>query len=227
MSRLFTLDERLALCADFVRDGVSLADIGTDHAYLPVWLALSGKISHAIAADVRTLPLERGRRNIEKYHVENIVEARVSDGLREISPQEADDIVIAGMGGELIADILAAAPWVKNPAKQLILQPMTKEYVLREYLYTNGFSIRAEKACTHAGKLYSVMSAVYTGKAQTMPLYKLCVGELDPHDGSSDAYIKRVLTRLEKKRVGMARDGGDTAELDEAIDWIKRSAVDV
>lgn len=95
----FSLDNRLALCADFVRDGAKVADIGTDHAYLPVWLCRIGRCDTAIAADINPLPLERGIETINNSGLNNRIEARLSNGLEKISGDEADDIVIAGMGG--------------------------------------------------------------------------------------------------------------------------------
>ena len=94
----FSLDNRLALCADFVRDGAKVADIGTDHAYLPVWLCRIGKCDTAIAADINPLPLERGIETINNSGLNNRIEARLSNGLEKILGDEADDIVIAGMG---------------------------------------------------------------------------------------------------------------------------------
>ena len=117
---MFRLDERLSLCAEFVREGVRLADVGTDHAYLPVWLACSGKIRSAVACDVRVGPLENAKANIQKYHVGNIVSTVLSDGLDSISPDLADDIVLAGMGGELITKIIMRTQWLYNGDKRLI-----------------------------------------------------------------------------------------------------------
>ena len=122
---LFRLGNRLALCASMVREGTKLADIGTDHAYLPIWLARKGRISSAIAADVKPLPLRSAEQNIRRYHVEEQITTRLSDGLRALSPDEADDIVLAGMGGELIIRLIGEAPWLKAGDKRLILQPMT------------------------------------------------------------------------------------------------------
>ena len=93
----FSLDNRLALCANFVRDGAKVADIGTDHAYLPVWLCRIGRCDTAIAADINPLPLERGIETINNSGLNNRIEARLSNGLEKISGDEADDIVIAGM----------------------------------------------------------------------------------------------------------------------------------
>ena len=90
---LFTLEPRLQLCADWVRPGVKMADIGTDHGYLPIWLAKQGKISHGIAADIALAPLRAAQRNIGRYHAQGLVHARLSDGLAQVFPHEADDVV--------------------------------------------------------------------------------------------------------------------------------------
>ena len=103
---MITLDSRLSLCASFVRQDSKLADIGTDHAYLPVWLCQNGVCKSAVAADINPEPLSRGQLTIAQAGLEDKVKTRLSDGLKSISADEADDIVIAGMGGELIAKII-------------------------------------------------------------------------------------------------------------------------
>ena len=111
MRPLFQLGPRLALCAGFVREGTVLCDVGTDHAYLPIWLLKTGKISRALACDIRPGPLETARKDGAKYEAGEGLSFRLSDGLRQVSPEEAEDVVIAGMGGELILrDPLAARP---------------------------------------------------------------------------------------------------------------------
>lgn len=223
MRRLLNLDDRLSLCAEFVRSGARLADIGTDHAYLPVWLAVNGKISYAVASDVRPLPLERGRENIVKYKVEDKVAVRLSDGLNKISDDEVDDIVIAGMGGELICDILRKALWVKSRDKHLILQPMTRANLLREYLYSSGYIIDKEKACVHNRKNYSVISAYFVGESigKEVEPYKLFIGELDMNDTLSVEYAKNILKKLSFKRDGLIHDGKSTEGIDCIITKIK------
>ena len=114
MRPLFQLGPRLALCAALVRQGSSLCDVGTDHAYLPIWLLKTGKISRALACDINPGPLEAARRDGEKYGVGEELSFRLSDGLRAVSPQEAEDTVIAGMGGELILRIVLETPWLRD-----------------------------------------------------------------------------------------------------------------
>ena len=161
----FSLDNRLALCADFVRDGAKVADIGTDHAYLPVWLCRIGRCDTAIAADINPLPLERGIETINNSGLNNRIEARLSNGLEKISGDEADDIVIAGMGGELISKIIDES-FDKAKNSMLILQPMTNQSFLRKYLYKHGFTILSETAVEDTPHLYCIIQSAYTGKSK-------------------------------------------------------------
>ena len=144
--RLFSLDSRLSLCASFVRDGVKIADIGTDHAYLPIWLLLNGKIESALACDINEGPLNSGKADVLRYDLSDKITLRLSDGLENVEECEADDIIIAGMGGELISRILSDCSWAKNKEKRFILQPMTKCEVLIKWLYESGFEIIEQKA---------------------------------------------------------------------------------
>ena len=137
----FSLDNRLALCADFVRDGAKVADIGTDHAYLPVLLCRIGRCDTAIAADINPLPLERGIETINNSGLNNRIEARLSNGLEKISGDEADDIVIAGMGGELISQIIENWEYSKDRSKHFIVQPMSKSEELMRWLFAIVFSV--------------------------------------------------------------------------------------
>lgn len=214
------LDSRLSLCAEFVRSGSRLADIGTDHAYLPVYLAIKGKITSAIAADINKGPLESGVDTINRYGVSDIVSARLSNGLEKIQPHECDDIVIAGMGGELICSIIEKVQWVKSPDKRLILQPMTKPEVLRSFLYSNGFEIEREQAVESDSRIYTVMLVHFTGSASALTDFAARAGKLDPNKEVDRLYLKRVLNSLRKKQNGLLCGGNnkDAAELNDTID---------
>lgn len=200
MPTLFSLDNRLLLCADFVRQDAKLADIGTDHAYLPVYLAVSGRISSAIASDINSGPLQKGRSTVEKYHAEELIELRLCDGLCGIEPDEADDIVIAGMGGETVIGIISNTPWLKNSKKHLILQPMTKVEKLIRYLYDNGFEILEQKTCEADKKLYTAMLVAYTGQADGCDeLFTHC-GKIDFKGSDTDIrYLKARAAELMKR----------------------------
>lgn len=200
--RLFKLDGRLSLCASYVREGSRLADIGADHALLPIFLAQSGKISHALACDVNPRPLSSAAENIRKYGVENIVETRLSDGLDAVFEDEADDIVIAGMGGELIAKIISSCAWVRSPEKRLILQPMTRYEKLTAFLLENGFEIESQKACLAEGKYYTVLCARCTGARVSPDPFSCLVGRLDVRDETSRRFLLQTEKRLVKQSAG-------------------------
>lgn len=193
---------RLSLCADFVREGSRLADIGTDHGYLPIALCQSGKIPSAIACDINPLPLRSAEENIAKFGLSKMIKTRLSDGLKELAPDEVDDIVIAGMGGELIRDILAAAPWVKDEAKHLVLQPMTHHDDLIRWLYENGFAIIQQAAVLDDGKYYTVLSTHFTRKITPCDPYTALVGKLDLHEENSRGFLNRSLQNLHNKSKG-------------------------
>ena len=117
---MYTLSERLKVIADKITGG-RVADIGTDHAYLPIYLIKTGKASRVLACDIKEKPLQNAAKNIQKTNTENI-ELRLSDGLAGVGADEADTIVIAGMGGEVIAGILNRCEWIKSPGYKLLLQ---------------------------------------------------------------------------------------------------------
>ena len=122
-NRKLQLQPRLQMLADLVPAGAKLADVGTDHGYLPVWLLQEGRIRQAIASDINLEPLEHARRTAAEYGVSERMEFRLCAGLDKIRPDETDTIVIAGMGGETILSILESAPWSKKSGAFLRLGP--------------------------------------------------------------------------------------------------------
>ncbi len=205
---LFQLNERLERCAELVRPGALLADVGTDHAYLPVWLARRRKIVHALALDLREAPLARAKEHIASYRVEDLVETRLSDGLSAVQPEEAEDIVIAGMGGELIAQILSRTPWLKDKSKRLILQPMTAARELRLFLAEEGFAIVEEWAVRSQGRVYAVQRVEYTGRREEGSLLYPYLGGLEHRpDALAREYAARECTHLENQIKGLTHRG--------------------
>lgn len=199
MQTPFSLDSRLTLCADFVRVGAKLADIGTDHAYLPVKLTLEGKVLSAIAADINPEPLSRGMQTIEKYNLQDKIQTRLCPGLEGICSDEVTDIVIAGMGADTIIGVLSAAPWLKDSSKRLILQPMTKCERVIKFLYNSGFEITEQKCCIAEGKPYTVMCVEYT--AHTNPCTELFTytGKLKPELYEDKEFLKLQAKLLMKR----------------------------
>lgn len=231
MRPLFQLDPRLALCASFVPQGARLADIGTDHGYLPIWLAKAGRIVHAVAADLRPGPLERARENVDKYRVRHIVELRLSDGLQAVAPDETDFIVIAGMGGEVIASILDGAPWLRETKTRLALQPMTSAEDLRRYLAGHGFAILEERPVLSQGRPYSVLLAVFTGKPGKEDILFPYVGKLPetPFAGPAEreaalAYFEKQLRHLQNLEKGARakKDFPAQAEFQKAAETLEK-----
>lgn len=157
------LSKRLQTIADFVKKGAVVADIGTDHAHIPIYLIKNNIISKAYACDINKGPLEKAEENINYYGVKNI-ELRLSNGLEKLKTGEADTLIIAGMGGELITDILERGRIFFDAERKLILSPHTKTDEVRKYLLSNGFEITKEDMCIDEGKFYTVMEAVYIGK---------------------------------------------------------------
>lgn len=200
------LDNRLKLCADFIRDGAKLADIGTDHAYLPVWLCRIGRCPSAIAADINPEPLKRGQSTIAQAGLSGCIKTRLSDGLKGILPDEADDIVIAGMGGELIAKIISECSFANDNSKHFILQPMTKSECLIDWLCENGFKIIKQDCCIAAEKCYTVLLVQYTGEKQSSNELYRYLGELSPKTNETHLrFIEGHINRLLKQAVGDVR----------------------
>lgn len=155
------LSKRLQTIADFVKKGAVVADIGTDHAHIPIYLIKNNIISKAYACDINAGPLEKAKENINYYGVKNI-ELRLSNGLEKLKTDEADTFIIAGMGGELITDILERGRRFFESKRKFILSPHTKIDEVRKYLLSNGFEITKEDMCIDEGKFYTVMEAKYT-----------------------------------------------------------------
>ena len=151
------ISKRLLCCASMVQSGSRVADIGTDHGYLGIYLLQSGAARHVIACDLRKDPLENARRNAKLFGVDGAMELRLSDGLEKILPDEVDTVVMAGMGGDLIQKILSQCPWRKREGLQFILQPQSAGNVLRRWLCEDGFEIRREEPVQDGHFLYTVM----------------------------------------------------------------------
>ena len=183
-----------------VRKGKAVADIGTDHAYLPAWLVLNGITSKALACDVRKGPLENAKKTVEAYGLENEITLRLSDGFDEIEPFEADDFIMCGMGGTLMEQLVSRAYWLKNPSKRIIVQPQSHTEDIRRFFVENGFEILCEDACIDSGKLYCAMAAEYTGNIAQKNISYIYTGRL-PECKKPEArlYLEKINAQLKKK----------------------------
>ena len=151
------LSDRLQAVASMVTENSRLADVGTDHGYIPIYLCEMGKIPSAIAMDVKKGPLLRAKMNIERYHMQEKIRTRLSDGVLKLNPDEADSVVIAGMGGTLVMKILEEGKKVLVDVKELVLQPQSDIDKVRKYLYENDYVITAEKMVCEEEKYYPMM----------------------------------------------------------------------
>lgn len=208
------LDDRLSSAAAFVRQGAVVADIGTDHAYIPVYLLENGIAKFAIASDVNKGPLERAVANAEKYGVDDKMRFTLADGLNGVEPERdnVSDIVICGMGGELIARIIDESEYTRRDGVHLILQPMTAADDLRKYLDENGFAVLDEKLSTAAGKTYCCMLVEYDGVKRTSTPAQLLLGKvaIQKREPIFEKYAGEVLARLDTRIKGLKLGGLST-----------------
>ena len=153
------LSKRLYAIASLVDRGAIVADIGTDHGYLPIYLLEQGICQKAIAMDIRLGPLERARTHIKEHNLSEYIETRLSNGMKELRENEADTVVLDGMGGRLMLDILEAKK--ENPLLfyAYIMQPQSEVPLVRKCLQDKGYEIRAEKMVEEGGKYYPIIKA--------------------------------------------------------------------
>lgn len=188
------LQPRLQLLSELIPQGSRLADVGTDHGYVPVYLLQRGLIQSAIASDIGAEPLQHARNTAEEYGVEGI-DFRLCPGLDAIAPEETDTILIAGMGGETIITILGSAPWTKRGDHLLLLQPMTKVEMLRKWLADNGYTFTGERLVFDKDHLYPVM-LVRGGKQQSLGVAEQYGGVMLDGDPLYGDYLDERIKKL-------------------------------
>ena len=212
------LNPRLKKIAQLVPPNCCTADIGTDHAYLPVFLIGTSKAKRAVAADINEGPVLRARQNVRQYKMEDKIEIVQTDGLTGLDTKGVTDIAICGMGGELISKILESAPFVKDEKIRLILQPMTKSEDLYRYLCENGFTIVGE-ALVREDRIYRLICAEYTGKVSTPDTVCCLLGEKNIENSAPllSEYAERRIAEFTKKQNGMKTAGLDTSSEDAII----------
>lgn len=160
MINAIKLSKRLGAAAGFVRRGSFIADVGTDHAYLPIALCEAGLIRGAVASDVNEGPKLRAEAHVRASGLKNKISVCLADGLDGLEGYAPDDIFMLGMGGELIVSLLSRAEWIKNKNIRLILQPMTHPEAVRAFLFKNGFSVIDEKL-VEDDKIYQIIVAQF------------------------------------------------------------------
>lgn len=219
------LSPRLSAVAELVPSGARVIDVGTDHAMLPVWLIQTGRAAHVWASDLRSGPLESADRLVRETQTGDRIDLRQTDGLAGFSRSDGDTVVIAGMGGETMISILSAAPWLHDGVL-LILEPQSKQDLLRRWLAKNGFVIHRERLVKDAGRLYPILTAesgtepecteaeYHTGRWDRIcgePLFGEYLDTLRKRAASAapyDANAKSLLTSLDKMKERLKYDNG-------------------
>lgn len=223
------LDSRLSTVASLVRKGSIVADIGTDHGYLICWLIQNGVCSEGIAADLRKGPLENAEKTVTDCGLNDKVELYLSDGLKQLPENCAEDIVIAGMGGILITEIISAAKWLFSKTVRIIAQPMTHAEVLREFFVKNGFRIIEEKTATDGKHFYCTLCAEFCDKTIETSESYFYLGELlKNNDRITKEYIDKMIYTLEKKYTALKNANlSESVELEKLINEIKMKVSEV
>lgn len=185
---MIKISNRLQTICEYITPGHKLADIGTDHALVPVKLILDKKIEYAIAMDIGKGPLEKARVNVERYALSDRIDLRLSNGFEKLERDEVDTVLIAGLGGDLMMDIMEHDKGLRYDIKEYILSPHSEWKSVRKYLREHGFQIIDEDMVCEDGKYYVIWKVIYQGVLQ----------ELSPKQSLYDMF-GRIL--IEKKHV--------------------------
>lgn len=208
--------KRLPTAASFIRRGAYFADIGTDHALLPIYAVKSGTAVHAIASDVNEAPLLRAKENIRRCGLEKKIDCMLTSGFDGMGSLPITDAAICGMGGELTAEIINGAPFIRRIGFRLIIQPMTRAEAAREALGAAGFCISVERTVYEDGKFYTIIAADHDGIEKTYDKFTLLFGDLSPERFCSDeerrSYIKSSIKKYERIIEGKSRSQIDVSD---------------
>ncbi len=189
--RPIKLTKRLAAAARLVRENRPVADVGCDHGKLCAFLIQSGKTSRVIGTDIHMQPLQKAQTLFAVCGITDRAQTVLCDGLSGITPKDADDIVIAGLGADTAMRILAEAPWLHDADKHLVLVPASHHERLRRWLCENGFAIEQEIAVSEGGHCYTAMSAYYAGQTREPDPVYCALGKIKPDSDAAIAYIKK------------------------------------
>ncbi|WP_291632906.1 class I SAM-dependent methyltransferase [Clostridium sp.] len=194
------LSIRLKAIVSMIEECNSIIDVGTDHGYVPIYLIKNGVIKNAIASDINRGPVEKAKRNITVNNVTGQIDCRLGSGLSTVKKEEVQVAIIAGMGGNLIRDILEADLDVVKHFKYMVLQPVQNAEVLREYLYSSGYDIIDEEICRDDGKFYEIIKVKYNTKSVEVDsiYYEISKILLDKKSLTMQSFIEYKLQKYSK-----------------------------
>lgn len=223
------LSKRLQAVADLVTSGLKVADIGTDHGYIPIWLMEHKKASFAVAMDINKGPLEKARENIRLHGLTSYIETRLSDGMKNLKAGEAESVVIAGMGGGLVMKILEDVKGKSLGIREWILQPQSEIQKVRTYLRESGYCIVAEDMVLDEGKFYPMMKVI-KGEPELYSEAELCYGKilLKNRNKVLEEFLKKELDIKTEIRNRLQNSDGENisrrkAELTKEIEVIREA----
>ena len=222
-----TLSPRLSAIARLIPQGSRVADVGTDHGYLPIWLMEQGISPFVIATDLRPGPLDAAKENARQANIQAGISFRLADGLAAVSPHEVDVVVLAGMGGETIGGILDRTPWLQEGVHRLILQPQSKIPRLMDELAAGGYAVLDQHLAADAGRIYSVYEVIpgvmepFVGGARYIHPTLLERGDslLEAYLAAASAKLRRALAGLER---GGEKEAEKQAEFKQALSDLER-----
>ena len=211
------LCDRLRACCNFIHPGDRVADVGTDHGYLGIWLLQQGIARSVIASDIVPGPLSAAKANAEKYGFTEQMEFYLSDGVKNI-PRDFDTLVCAGMGADTMMSILAAAPWLQDQKYRLILQCQSKRPELRQWLYDSGYRINRETLAKDGKFVYTIMEVVYCpGEGPTPAETYISPQLLADNHPLLPEYYERVKSGVELTISGLKRSADERLPIYETI----------
>ena len=210
------MSNRLELIASFVKNGIGVADVGTDHGYLPVMLVKRGYKGNIIATDINEGPLNKAKQSLIEADCEEAVELILCNGLDGCESEKIDTIIVAGMGGDTITGILDRAEWCAREDIKLILQPVTKPEILRYWLVNNDFRITNEAQVEENGTVYQIICAV-PGRDCRYKDSELFIGRYDLIKGST--YYEQMLDK-HIIRFSSAAEGLKSTDRVELLPWL-------
>lgn len=217
------LSKRLQAVADLVTPGYTIADVGTDHAYIPIYLVEKGIVQRAVAMDINEGPLDRATEHIKENKLENQIQTRLSNGLQHLQKGEVDTVILAGMGGNLMINILNEDFNKTNSLKECILQPQSEVFKVRTFLLEKGFLFIEENMVLDDGKYYPMMKVIPPEKIEEIkPVFW---SEIEIHYGKLLLEEKNpILKQFLERESGIRKDILSKLEQVEGIHISERKA---
>lgn len=200
----------MLMAASLVCNGKTVCDVGCDHGKLSLYLVKSGRAERVIATDINKMPLQKAIDLFSEHGISDRAQFYLTDGLQNITETgDITHVVIAGLGGDTMAQIIENAPFIRENRVQLVLLPAQSGDKIRHYLYTHGYDITAEHTVGENKKFYSVITALYSGNVRECDAYDCYIGKSESCEGAdAKGYFEMVLTRLGKKAKGLMIDTG-------------------